>query len=286
MNMLTRFTAALITLILCSCCGQEFQLDQNLGMCGDVAKSVFMKESGLNYVETNVSGFLMPEKSEEEFASNRQIALNSVLPVYSANGFFPGDLKVTGPDADLQRAIKYSETAIRRASEIGIKYLVLGSGRSRNVPDGFDHDKAEEQFLAMLKGIAPIAEKYNIPIVIEPLRTQESNLINTVVEGAEMARRTGSDYICVLADFYHMLQNGETPESLLSCSDKLRHCHIAEKEKRTAPGVCGDDFTPFFKVLKDIGYQGGVSMECGWGDQEKELPLAVQTLRQQIASVK
>lgn len=287
MKMFVRFSAFVSAALLgVGCHTAEFNLDSNIGMCGDVDNSAFMKECGLNYVETSVSGFLIPESSEEEFAANRAIAQASVLPVYSANGFFPGDLKLVGPEADLERAVKYSETAIRRASELGIKYLVLGSGRSREVPEGFDKKVASQQFLELLKRIAPFAEKYDIPIVIEPLRTQETNLINTVCEGAEMARQAGSDHICVLADFYHMLQNGEQPESLVSCKDKLRHCHIAEKEKRTPPGVKGDDFTPFFKVLKEIGYQGGLSIECVWKNQEEQLPKAVNALRNQIKAVK
>lgn len=264
----------------------RFMLGENIGMCGNPANAAFMKASGLNYVETNVSGFLMPEKSEEEFAANRALAAACPLPIYSANGFFPGDIKLVGPEADLDRAVKYSETAIRRASEIGIKCLVLGSGRSRNIPDGFDRRKAEKQFLTLLKRIAPFAEKYGIIVAIEPLRTQETNLIQTVCEGADFARRAGSENICVLADFYHMTQNGEDPESLVQCADKLRHCHIAENERRTAPGVCGDDFTPFFKVLKKIKYSGRISIECGWGDQEQELPKAVETMREQMKTIK
>ncbi|MBQ0007090.1 MAG: hypothetical protein KBS57_06810, partial [Alistipes sp.] len=110
-----------ILLAVVACSPGKFNLDEKIGMCGDVSKSSFMKDCGQNYVETNVSGFLIPESSEEEFAANRAIAQTRALPVYSANGFFPGDLKLVGPDADIERAAKYSETAIRRASELGIK---------------------------------------------------------------------------------------------------------------------------------------------------------------------
>jgi len=287
MKLFSSFTAFAAVVLVAGCSGRyEFDLDRHIGMCGNIADSELMKEGGLDYVETNVSGFLMPERSEEEFAQNRAVAMASALPVYSANGFFPWDLKVVGPEADLDRALKYSETAFRRASEIGISCLVLGSGGSRFIPDGFDRAEAEEQFLALLKGMAPFAEKYGVTVVIEPLRRAECNFINTVCEGADLARRSGSENICVLADIYHMCQNGESPESLLSCGDKLRHCHIAENAKRTAPGVDGDDFTPFFRALKELKYRGGISMECGWINPEEQIPVAVNTLRTQIESIK
>lgn len=286
MKVFFRLLGAVLLGFLSGCAGNRpLSLGERIGICGNPADAELMKEAGVAYVETNVSGFLIPESGEEDFAANRAVAGACALPIYSANGFFPGDLKIVGPEADMERALRYSETALRRASEIGIKCLVLGSGRSRTVPDGFDHAEAEEQFLSLLKGIAPFAEKYDITIVIEPLRSEETNLINTVCEGAEMARRSGSDHICVLADFYHMLQNGESPESLIRCRDRLRHCHIAEKDRRTPPGVCGDDFTPFFRALREIGYEGGISIECGWSDREVELPKAINTMKEQINKI-
>jgi sugar phosphate isomerase/epimerase len=61
----------------------------------------------------------------------------------------------------------------------------------------------------------------------------------------------------------------------------LKHTHIAEKEKRAAPGVAGDDFRSYFSALKKIGYKGKLSIECIWADMEKELPIALQTLQTQ-----
>jgi hypothetical protein len=43
----------------------------------------------------------------------------------------------------------------------------------------------------------------------------------------------------------------------------LRHAHIAEKEKRTAPGVQGDDFRPYLRALQEINYTGALAIEGG-----------------------
>jgi len=263
----------------------EFELDKHLGICG-TSHAQAAKDAGLDYLEANVTSFLMPEKSDEEFAANKAIALESVPPMYSANGFFPGEIKIVGPEADIERAVKYSETALRRASEIGIKILVLGSSGSRSIPEGFDRKEAESQFVEFLKRIAPAAEKYEVKVAIEPLQTAETNFINTVKEGAEIARETGSDYICVLADIFHMARMNESPDDIIGAADKLVHCHIAEVEKRTPPGVMGDDFTPYLKALKEIKYTGRLSFECGWEDVNVQLPKAVEVMREQIKSIK
>lgn len=280
-------TITLAGAVLFQNCGPKysFNLDEHLGICGtDHAEAA--KAAGLDYLEANVTGFLMPENSDEEFAANKALAATITPPIYSANGFFPGEIKVVGPEADIERAVKYSRTALRRASEIGIKVLVLGSSGSRSIPEGFSREEARKQFIDFLKRIAPDAEKNGVIVAIEPLQTEETNFINTVPEGAQIARETGSEYIAVIADLFHMARMKESPEDIINSADKLVHCHIAEVDERTAPGVKGDDFTPYLKALKSIKYDGRMSFECSWQDIDTQLPKAIQTMREQIQSIK
>lgn len=284
-HFLTIFTFAALLVASCKP-APEFKLDENIGICGVPGKVEAAKRHGLAYVEAGVASFLMPEKSEEEFAANRAFAASCVPPIRTANGFYPKDVIFVGPDADIDRAVRYAETAIRRAHEIGIEVLVLGSGRSRGIPEGFEKEKAVEQFVAVLKGMAPCAEKHGVKIVIEPLQKKECNFVNTVREGAAIARMVGSPNVGVLADFFHMRREQEDAGALTESADKLWHCHIAEVEERTAPGVKGDDFTDYFKALKEIGYTGRISFECGWKDIDIQLPKAMEVMKTQIQSVK
>ena len=280
-------TITLAGAVLFQNCGPKysFNLDEHLGICG-TGHAEAAKAAGLDYLEANVTGFLMPENSDEEFAANKALAATITPPIYSANGFFPGDIKIVGPEADIERAVKYSRTALRRASEIGIKILVLGSSGSRSIPEGFSREEARKQFIDFLKRIAQDAEKNGVIVAIEPLQTEETNFINTVPEGAQIARETGSEYIAVIADLFHMARMKEPPEDIINSADKLVHCHIAEVEERTAPGVKGDDFTPYLKALKSIKYDGRMSFECSWQDIDTQLPKAIQTMREQIQSIK
>lgn len=276
-----------LSLTLLAACQENyvFRLDEHIGMCG-INRAPAAVACGLDYLEANVASFLVPEQSDSVFAEQRKAADSLGLPIYSANGFFPRDILVVGPDADLERAGRYARTAIRRASEAGIKILVLGSSRSRSIPEGFSREEAEGQFLSLLRDMAPTAEKYGVIVAIEPLQQDETNFINTVKEGAQMARMAGSPNICVIADFYHMARESEPAEDIVDAADKLVHCHIAECANRTPPGVDGDDFTPYFKALKQIKYQGCVSLECRWDDVDAQLPVAVQVMKEQIQTLK
>jgi sugar phosphate isomerase/epimerase len=82
-----------------------------------------------------------------------------------------------------------------------------------------------------------------------------------------------------------MLREDEGPEAIRNAGDLIAHLHIAEKAKRTCPGTDGDDFTPYFQALADVGYSGGLSMECGWKNLEEQLPVAMEVLRSQLAGI-
>ena len=127
--------------------------------------------------------------------------------------------------------------------------------------------------------MGPIARKYGVTVAIENLQKSETNFINTVGEAFDVAKEVNDPNIRLLADIFHMLREKEGPEALVNAGDYIVHCHIAEIKDRTAPGMAGDDFRPYFATLKKIGYQGGISIEGQW--KNEDLPRAASTLRNQ-----
>jgi len=252
-----------------------------LGVCQKADNSQLVRTMGFDYIECGVESFLAPAKPEEIFQKNLELIHKSGIALYACNGFIPGTMKTTGPEFDQDKVLEYARIALQRAKIAGIKIIVFGSGTSRNIPEGFDKQKARDQFIELLRQIGPIAKENNVTIAIEPLRSQECNFINTVKEACEISRVVNHRNIRVLADFFHMNCEGETPESIVQAGKLLVHCHIAEKEKRAAPGVSKEDFTQFYKALHQINYKGKVSIECSWVNFEKEAPEAIRILKSQ-----
>ncbi len=95
----------------------------------------------------------------------------------------------------------------------------------------------------------------------------------------------GSPRIQQLADIFHMMMGRESAESIIRAGDHLRHCHIAEWQTRQFPGHDPAEtyrLKPYFDALKAIGYTGGVSCECGWGDKgdlARNLETALKTMK-------
>ena len=74
---------------------------------------------------------------------------------------------------------------------------------------------------------------------------------------------------------------GDTPADLKAAMDVVRHVEIAEKGARTYPGVAGDDFRPFFRVLREAGYQGAINIE-GKGE-DNQIAAALKEITKQAA---
>ncbi|MDD4591503.1 MAG: sugar phosphate isomerase/epimerase [Parabacteroides sp.] len=281
--MKTRTKALLAVFFLYSFAIMQAQsLANRIGVCTSPENAVLLKNSGCAYVEIGIRSFLMPDKPDSAFVANMQKAKHCALPIYSGNGFFPGELRLTGPDVKMDKLLEYGRNAMRRAHEIGLKVMVLGSGTARNIPDGFSREEAVRQFTEICSRLAKMAEEYNVVIAIEPLQHSETNFINTVSDGADIARAVNNPHLGVLADFFHMMRENEDPADLIKAGKLLKHCHIAEKEVRSAPGVKGDDFTPFFKALKAMHYKGNLSIECHWDDMKTQLTGSVTEIQRQL----
>ncbi len=258
-------------------------IHMKIGLCTPVQQADIAAKVGFDYVEENVQNLLMAEAPDEAFAPILKAAQNAPLPTIAANCFLPGALKCTGPVVDLERIVRYAGTAFRRARQVGMRYIVFGSGGSRQIPEGFELAQARDQFLTCLKRIAPLAEENDIMIVVEPLHKKECNFINSLAEGAWFVEAANHPHVRLLADFYHMLKDGEDPNEIVVHGKWIQHAHVAECEGRLAPGSGGEDFVPFLRALKQIDYKGTISYECGWKQFPEQAPESLKGFREQMS---
>lgn len=239
--------------------------------------------AGGQHIEDSVGRLLAPQESEFGFQEHLKRLQDSPLPVIACNGFLPGRLKSTGPKVDHEAVLEYAEITFDRARRAGVRTIVFGSSGSRSLPDGFPRGEGEAQFIALLKAMAPLAQKHGIIIALEPLQESEDNLLNTVRQGGEVCRRVNHPSVRLTADLFHMRRNGEHSNELLQAMPYLHHVHIAEIESRTAPGVAGDDFREYFLMLSAQGYGGSISIEGRW--DEEQLASGFVEIRRQAESL-
>jgi len=238
-----------------------------------------------DFIEENVQSFLVPEKGEAEFKPNLDAGRSASKPVKVANGFLPGDLKCVGPAIDEARLMRYAETAFSRAKRVGIEIVVFGSGGARKVPEGYSPKQAMADFVGLLRQFGPIAQRYGVTLVIEPLNSGECNFINSLAEGADAVTQCDHPNVRLLADYFHMLKDGEPVSEIVRFGSILRHAHIAEFAGRGFPGKSRENLRPFFQALQQSGYTGAVAIECAWGNISAEIEPSISYLREQMDGV-
>ncbi|MHC4264174.1 MAG: sugar phosphate isomerase/epimerase family protein, partial [Planctomycetota bacterium] len=162
---------------------------------------------------------------------------------------------------------------------------VFGSSAARRLPDGYPRDRAELELTALLARMGERAEHHGIVVCLEPLQPSECNWLNRVSEGARVVRAVSHPNVGVTADLFHMLRSEEGADAIRDAGPWIRHVHVAENTDRAAPGTHGEDFTPYLRALAEIGYTERMSIECRWDDLDRQLPLAIATLRDQLARV-
>lgn len=250
------------------------------GLCANPEKAGLVKASGGDFIELSVAGWLEPGGPEEAFAGRLKAVRETGLPVPVCNSFIrPRHLKCTGPEANHDEVLAYVDQAFSRAQEAGVHTIVFGSSGARRVPKGWAMDKATDQFVALLKRMGPLAEAKGVTIAVEPLNKRECNFINNISEVAEVVRRVAHPAVNGVADLYHMAVEKDTPEDLRQAMDAVHHVEIAQAEGRKLPAKGGQDFRPWFKVLKEAKFAGTLSMEGRWKDGDVA-PAFVELRRQ------
>ena len=129
-----------------------------------------------------------------------------------------------------------------------------------------DHKKqAWEHSVNSLKEILRTAGDYQVTLSLEVVNRYEHYLLNTAEEGVRMAEETESGFCKVLLDSIHMnIEEDDMGEAIRHAHmhDKIGEIHIGEANRRVpGTGKSHMDWEGFFGTLRDIGYEGMITME-------------------------
>lgn len=253
-----------------------------IGYCVTLDRLEAAQDLGFDYLE--VPAQAVAALSAEEFARLRERVGALRTPVRAANSFVPATVRITGPEVSDERQREYVRACLGRLADLGVKTVVFGSGNARRVPDGFPRDDAVAQIVAFGRMAAEEAARHGIVIALEPLRRQESNIVNTVAEGLPIVRAVDRPAFGILVDFYHLSEEKEDPAVLREAGSLLRHVHVANPEGRVFPKELEEAaYGPFVAGLRAAGYRGGVSIEARTENLAGDAPAAIGLLRRLLS---
>src|SRR5579863_3764597 len=241
-----------------------------------------LAEWGFDYCEPQVIKVML--LSDAAFQSRAARARSAPIHVEAMNSLMPADLKVVGPDVDGRRVHDYAQKALERAEALGAKVVVFGSGDSRRVPDGFSSEHAWLQLVQFLRQLGDhiTQNRYGMVIGIEALRHEESNIVNTTSDAYNLAVQTNHPKVHIICDFFHLASEGENPSILPYLKDQIVHLHFADPSRgRMFPRVDSSHpmYGAFFSAIRDIGYQGRMSLEAYTNDFNVDAPAGLKAVR-------
>jgi sugar phosphate isomerase/epimerase len=245
-----------------------------LGVCtNDVAGAV---RYGFDYIEPSAAD--IAGMSEDKFREYAGQVLSSPIRCEAFNSFIRRpELVVLGNEVPKAALNDYMEACLARCRKLGASIVVWGSAGSRKVPDGFSRDRARMQIAEFLAMAGDIARRYDIVIAIEPLRRQESNILNSGAESLEMVRLVKHPSVRMIIDYYHLREENENPRIVETAKNEIVHLHFANPAGRIWPRDPGEDkdYASFFRYLKNAEYTGRISIEGkGSFEQDAERSLA------------
>lgn len=154
---------------------------------------------------------------------------------------------------------------IELASAIGSPGILIAAFMPPDWPDltpiGTGPELQRRMLVAQLQELAPLAESRGVQFVLEPLNRYESKVIQTLEDGVTLCKQIGSPAAKIMADFFHMqIEEDDTPASIRAAGSYIVHVHVAGSSRKQ-PNIGHLDFKPGFRALKDIGYEGPISLE-------------------------
>ncbi len=148
-------------------------------------------------------------------------------------------------------------------ADLGGKVLIHGSPAQRLRPEGMGDDALIRHLAGFFAPVAAAAEARGLTYCIEPLSARETQVINTVAEGAALAEAVASPAFRTMIDISAAGQQ-EPPVAQLIRDwvprGVIGHIH-ANDTNRGAPGMGTDPFPEIVAALLDSGWDRPVGVE-------------------------
>jgi D-psicose/D-tagatose/L-ribulose 3-epimerase len=252
-----------------------------IGVCTKCENLSKVAAHGFDYIDPPAAE--VAAMSDATFESFKRQVLVSPIRCEAFNSFVR-TLRVVGDEVNETALRNYMELALDRCRQLGATVVVWGSAGSRNVPPGFSRQRAWKQIKSFLRLADEVAGPRQIVVAIEPLRIQESNIINTGAEALKLVYEVNRPNIRMIIDYYHMRVMHEDPEIVWRARKEIVHFHFANPAGRVWPKSPSEDpeYARFFELVKKIKFRGGISIEAH-GNIDRDARASLAFFREELA---
>ncbi len=175
----------------------------------------------------------------------------------------PKGLHFTTPNEKVRKkSVAYLIELIDFCGDLGGTVMVFGSPKQRNT-QGISVSEAKNYFADGLAAVADHAQQRGVQILIEPLDTSQTDVVNTLAEAKEIIDHIQHPAIQTMFDF-HNTPNETEPFDVLIAKyfEHIKHVHVQEIDGRyLGTGDAVTTYVKGFQKLKDLKYDKWISLE-------------------------
>lgn len=174
----------------------------------------------------------------------------------------PENLSLTANDPNIRTfTASYLTHLVDFCADLGGKILVLGSPKQRRIPEGATSITATERLVeAILPALNRCAQR-NITLCLEPLPAPEADLILTLDSATSVIESVAHPNLQTILDVKSATSDiAPIPDLIHRHAPHIAHFHANDGNRR-GPGTGDTDFVPILQALKQIEYDGYLSIE-------------------------
>jgi D-psicose/D-tagatose/L-ribulose 3-epimerase len=177
----------------------------------------------------------------------------------------PAGLSITARDEGTRkRTVEVMLALIDLCAALGGRYLVHGSPQQRRIEAGDTRAAALERAREAFAAIAERAAAAGVIYCIEPLSADQTPLINTLQEAAQIVDQIGSPAVRSMLDCSAAGRMEKEPLPVLVerwvPKGLIAHVQVNDRNRR-GPGQGEQRFAPLLGALKKHGYDGDLAVE-------------------------
>ncbi len=113
-----------------------------------------------------------------------------------------------------------------------------------------------------LRQAAEYAQANNVTLVVEYLNRFECYFLNCAADASRFVREVDHPNLRMMYDTFHAnIEEADIAEAIRTCANETVHVHISENNRGT-PGAGSIDWDANFNTLKEVGYDGWMTIEA------------------------
>jgi D-psicose/D-tagatose/L-ribulose 3-epimerase len=175
----------------------------------------------------------------------------------------PREANLVSPDAATRaQGVAFLKKCVDRTADLGAHLMCGPLYAGLGVMTGSRRtDKEWNWAVKGLRAAAIRAEKRGVCLCLEPLNRFETYFLNTLQDAARLVHDIGAPNVKIHFDTFHSnIEEQHPAEALRAVAKDLGHVHISENDRGT-PGTGHVDWKGILKVLKEIRYDGWLTIE-------------------------